>query len=278
MITGQLKRIVELQDNFKEKDSPQKLNIISFISGKGGTGKTVIALLTALSLAAEKKKVLLIDLDLGFPNINVLLNQNAVKSLDNFFLKNETLTEVITKFDENLDIIYGLSENPLGLNSAKYLLKSLITEINKISPNYDYVILDSGAGIDEFKIWTLKNSLFKIIVSNNDPSSIMDAYASIKIYENSEQSTDFLVLINKCENASEGIESFNKLKKAVKSFLKSNVELLTVIPESNAIKDATLNQNFYEIYNLHPEIITSLQSSLKELNKFVQLHNINHPS
>lgn len=277
MITGQLKRVIELQDNFRENDLAKNSNIVSFISGKGGTGKTVISILTAMTLASENKKVLLFDLDLGFPNINVLLNQNSVKSLDDFFFNNKELSEVITKIDENLHIIYGLSNNPIDLNSTKHLLKSLITEIKKISTNYDYVILDSSAGIDEFKLWILKNSGIKIIVTNNDPSSIMDAYALIKIYENSEESSDFLLLINRCENVNQGKESFYKLKKAVKSFLSSNVELFTIFLESKIIKNAVVKQEFSEIYKSQPDYINSLRSSLGKLNKFIQLHNINHP-
>jgi flagellar biosynthesis protein FlhG len=193
MITGQLRRVIEFQDNLKPNDYSEKSNILSFISGKGGTGKTVLSLLTAITLAKNNNKVLLVDLDLGFPNVNILLNESANKSLGDFCFRNEELSSTITEFDKNLHIIFGLSENPIRLNSTKHILKSLITEIKKLSKQYDYVILDTGAGIDEFKLWILKNSTTKMIVTNDDPASIMDAYALIKIYENSEEPSDFLL-------------------------------------------------------------------------------------
>jgi flagellar biosynthesis protein FlhG len=278
MITGQLRRIIEIQDNLKQNDFLEKSNIISFISGKGGTGKTVLSLITAISLVKKNNKVLLIDLDLGFPNINILLNQQANKSLDNFCFNNEEFTNSITEINKNLHIVFGLSENPLRLNSTKHILKSLITEIKKISKNYDYVILDTGAGIDEFKLWLLKNSVIKMIVTNDDPASIMDAYALIKIYENSDRPSDFFLLINKCQTLEAGRESYLKLNKAVKSFLKSKLELFDIITENDTIKTTINNQDFFEVLNFQSNLIPSLDASLEKLNKFIQLHNINHSS
>lgn len=276
MITGQLRRVIEFQDNLKPNESSEKSNILSFISGKGGTGKTVLSLLTAITLAKKNKRVLLVDLDLGFPNVNILLNENANKSLDDFCFRNEELNSTITEFDKNLHIIFGLSENPIRLNSTKHILKSLITEIRKLSNQYDYVILDIGAGIDEFKLWILKNSTIKIIITNEDPASIMDAYALIKIYEHSEEPSDFFLLINKCQNQQEGKESFHKLNKAVNSFLKSKVELFALIPEKIELKTAVNNQNIFEFIDFKSDFFSLFQASLVKLNKFIQLRNINH--
>lgn len=278
MITGQLRRVIEFQDNLKPEGYSAKSNILSFISGKGGTGKTVLSLLTAYTLAKKNNKVLLVDLDLGFPNINVLLNENATKSLDDFCFRNGELNDIITEFDKNLHIIFGLSENPIRLNSTKHILKSLLTEIKKLSNHYDYVILDTGAGIDEFKLWALKSSSVKMIITNDDPASIMDAYALIKIYENSVEPSYFSLLINKCQNQQEGKESFFKLKKAVDSFLKSKIELFAVIPEKNDLKTAVNNQNIIEFLEFKSNFFELFQESLVKLNKFSQLHNINHSS
>ncbi len=277
MISGQLRRVIEFQDNLTPNDISDKSNILSFISGKGGTGKTVLSLLTAITLA-KNNKVLLIDLDIGFPNLNILLNENANKSLDDFCFRNEDLSSAITEFDKNLHIIFGLSENPIRLNSTKHILKSLISEIKKLSNQYDYVILDTGAGIDEFKLWILKNSKMKMIVTNDDPASIMDAYALIKIYEHSEEPSRFFLIINKCQNQQEGLESFLKLNKAVNSFLKSKVELLVVIPEKTELKTAVNNQNIFEFLDFTSDFFSLLQASLIKLNKFIQLRNINHSS
>ncbi len=276
MITGQLRRVIEFQDSLKQNVDGHKSNILTFISGKGGTGKTVISLLTAITLAKSSKKVLLVDLDLGFPNINILLNEHAEKSLDGFFFRNEELSNSITEINNNLHIIYGLTENPIKLNSTKHALKSLISEINKISNLYDYVILDTGAGIDEFKLWILKNSTAKMVVTNDDPASIMDAYALIKIFENSEEPSDFLLIINKCQNQKNGRESYLKLKKAVSSFLKSKLEIFAILPENRELKSFLNDHNLIKIFDSKSEIISSLNSSLDKLNKFVQLHNINH--
>lgn len=274
MIAGQLKRVVELTNSFPQSQEVKK-NIFSFISGKGGTGKSVLSLMTSMSLAKSKKRVLLIDLDLGFPNLNVLLNQQAIKSLDDYCFRNENLSDIITEIDDNFQIIYGLSENPLNLNFTKHVLKSLLIDIKKMSNKYDFILLDLGGGIDEFKLNVLKISAGKIIVSNSEPSSIMDAYALIKIYEKSEEFSDFLILINRCSDIEEGKESFQKLKKAVQSFLKSKIELLTVVPEMKDIKNAAFEQNFAEIFNEKSTSLDNLQADLLKLNKYVQLHNIN---
>ncbi|MCS7052180.1 MAG: AAA family ATPase [Ignavibacterium sp.] len=275
MIAGQLKRVVELSQSYNVSNPEINFNIISFISGKGGTGKTVLSLLTALNFSRQGKKVLLVDLDLGFPNIHLLLNQRAVKSLDNFCSKLSQLSDEITILEENLHIIYGLSENPLTFNSSKYIIKNILSEISKLSKNYDFVILDLGAGIDEFKIWSLEKSFTKIIVSNNEPSSIMDAYAVIKIYENIKGPSEFFITINKCSNSEDGKESFLKLNKAVLSFLKSKIELLSIISENELIKSAVSNQNLIEVFDKYIIKNQEIQLTCQKLDKFVQLHNIN---
>lgn len=272
MIVGQLKRIYQLQNNINGIDSVSNPNIISLSSGKGGTGKSVIAVILAISLANANKKVLLVDLDLGFPNLNILLNRHSVKSLDDFCFRNFEITEVITKIDSNLDVIWGLSENPLKLNSTKHLLNSIVNEIKKQSNNYDFLILDTGAGVDEFLMRVLKISNFKILVSNSDPTSIMDAYALIKIFENSEKASNFFLIINNCENQQVGMESFLKLKKAVNSFLKSSIELFATIPQQNEIKNAVNNQNLSEIF----KTLLTFPSIKSILSKFSQMDNINH--
>jgi flagellar biosynthesis protein FlhG len=276
MITGQLKRVIEFNQQVKTFQPASGSNIISFISGKGGTGKTTISLITALALAKEKRRVLLVDLDLGFPNINVLLNQTVTKSLNDFCFNNLEMREIIHCYDDYLNIIFGLSENPLKLTSTKYLLKSIITEITKLRESYDFVILDLSAGIDEFKMWALTNSNAKVIVSSEDPTSIMDAYALIKIFEKSESPSNFLTIINKSSSIQVGKESFLKLNKAVNSFLKSSVELLAVIQDDELIKNAVFNQNIIEVFDNHIKKFDLFNSYIERLNIFVQVHNINH--
>jgi flagellar biosynthesis protein FlhG len=262
MIAGQLKRVIELSELQKENNASNSDNLICFISGKGGTGKSILSLLTALSLSENCYKVLVIDLDLGFPNANILLNHNVQKSLDDYYLKEVSIENTITCLNDNLHIIFGLNENSLTIRNPKIFIKNLITEIGIISKKYNYVIIDNGAGIDELKLTLLQNSSFKVIVTNSEPTSIMDAYALIKIFENACSPSSFLILINNSKDEIEGQEAFQKLQKAVNSFLKSRISLLTIFKENPSLKEYVSEHNLLGFFHDNSNILDTFKASL----------------
>lgn len=276
MITGQLKRVIELQ-SFERDSENNKNKICAVVSGKGGTGKTIFSIYLSDILAKRGKKILLIDLDVNLANIHFLLNEAPVKSLNNYFLQNDELKNLISEYSESLHIIYGL--NVYSVKDIPFVsaMKKLIQDIKVISEEYDLVILDLGAGLSEFTLNVLKLSGIKIIVSLPEPTSVMDAYAVIKMYENFDAPTEFNLVINRCLNEYDGMDSFNKLSKAVQSFLQSSVKLLTTISESKEIRHLIAEQSLLSESYSEETFFTEFSAAADRIDKYIHLTNINQP-
>lgn len=277
MITGQLKRIIELQ-SFESNQSKDKKNICAVVSGKGGTGKTIFSILLSDILAKQENKILLIDLDINLANIHFLLNETPSKSLNSYFNHNEELQNLITEYSDNLHIIYGLNSYSIKDIPFKSSLERLIRDIDSISENYDLVILDLGAGLSELTLNALRISGIKIIVSYPEATSIMDAYAVIKMYENFDSPSEFQLVLNRCLDKNDGAEGFDKLSKAVKSFLKSSVKLLATICESKELRHSVAGQTLLEDANSDNQFISEFMVAAEKIDKYIHLTNINQPS
>lgn len=277
MITGQLKRIIELQ-SFEAELTGNKKNICAVVSGKGGTGKTVFSIFLSHLLSEKQNKVLLVDLDINLANIHFFLNETPAKSLNNYFNGNEDLQNLITEYSDNFHIIYGLNSYSIKDIPFKSSLERLIRDIELLSSNYDLVILDLGAGLSELTLNALRISGIKIIVSVPEATSVMDAYAVIKMYENFDKPAEFQLVMNRCFDKNDGVEGFKKLSKAVQSFLKSSVKLLSVINESKEIRQSVAGQSLLDEAESDNQFISEFKVAVDKIDKYIHLTNINQPS
>jgi len=154
--------------------------VISIISGKGGVGKTFFSINLALALSNFNKKVLLVDSNITSPNISITLKvAGSGKTLHDLLKFKADIEEVITKTPFGFDLIPGSLkvEGLLDINLDRLDL------ISKIRKNYDYIILDSSAGLGKETYSTIKISDSTIVVTNPEKPSLLDALRAIKISE-----------------------------------------------------------------------------------------------
>jgi len=254
----------------------QYKKIFSFTSGKGGTGKTFLALNSAYALARLQKRVLVIDLDFNLANLHLLLNVNPLSTLNEFFLGKKTLFDTITNLNNNIDAIFGEpgSSNMPHLSDSQ--LNILFSNIRKISGNYDYILIDTGAGANSTIINLLKRCDENIFVVTPEPTSVMDAYVLMKfLYQNSGKNL-FPVIINKCNDEHDGVQAFEKLQTAVTHFL--NIELINLgsVNYSEEIRSSLIEQKlFINSYILSPEAEQILELAGR-INEYLQMANNNH--
>lgn len=277
MITGQLKRIIELQ-SLQQDSVNSKSNICAVVSGKGGTGKTIFSIQVSNFLAKKKRKTLLIDLDINLANIHFLLNETPNKSLNNYFSQHEDLQNIITEYSDNLHIIYGLNSYSIADIPYKSSIDNLLKDIQLLSSYYDFVILDLGAGLSELTMKALQIAAIKVIISIPEATSVMDAYAVIKMFENYYKPSEFKIVMNRCLEKSDGLDSFNKLLKAVTSFLKSSVNLLATINENKELRHSVAEQTIISKENSEDNSISEFVMAAEEIDKYIHLTNINQPS
>lgn len=273
---GQAERLIKLKNLEKNKPSSGDLKIISFTSGKGGTGKTFISLSIAFILSTFSKRVLFIDADLNFANSNILLNIIPEASIDNFFKGNKLLNEVITKYNSNLHLIFGES----GVNEPLELKDELVTRLfnglNKLKEKYDYIIIDTASGGQKGLINLLSFSDIDIIVTSPEPTAVMDAYVMVKLLNNEQYKGKKLILVNKCNSEEDAQTAFNNIKTASDYFLKDNVEFLGYLNFDEMVFQSITKQELLVINKPASKICGVLTGLAGALTDIIQLANIPH--
>lgn len=217
--------------------------IISIASGKGGVGKTCIALNLATALAAHDKRVLLVDCDLGLANVDIMLGLNPQKNLKDVIFEDADIREVIVKTGVGFDFApasSGMKEMATLLNDHFEKLKEAIAQV---SEGYDYVFLDIGAGISDtvirFNLFAERN----IVVVTKDLTSIADAYAMMKTIYRTFGKRAFEIIVNSTREDNEGIKVFNQIGSMCDKFLGFSPRYLGSISLDDAVSQSIRRQS-----------------------------------
>jgi len=252
----------------KKKESSEFKGILSFVSGKGGVGKTTISLSVAYILANSfNKKVLLLDCDLGLGNIHVLLGLSPEKNLKSV-LRGKSLEDVIQR-KYSFDVILGFS----GLESLdeldSYEASNLILQLERIVEEYDYVIIDNSAGISRFTLNLCRASSETFIITTPEPTALTDAYAFVKTMDRMFGYRQFKVLVNMAANKKEGLRVFERFSSSVRKFLNFDLKLASIIPYSSRVKASVMKGSFivkdYPSDSFSLELKKMLQSNVSGL-------------
>ena len=183
-----------------------KCRSIAVTSGKGGVGKTNIALFLAVTIAAARKRVLLMDADLGLANVHILLGIAPEHNISHFIEGECGLEKVICKGPGGIDILPGASglEKLANLDSGR--LELLQKEFSKLERNYDFLLIDTGAGIGASVTQFASRADTALLVMTPEPTSLAEAYAMVKIlYEKASQR--IAVIVNMVSSEKEGVET-----------------------------------------------------------------------
>lgn len=220
-----------------------KNNIIAIASGKGGVGKTWLSITLAHALAKRGKKILIFDGDLGLANIDVQLGLTPQFDLGSVVEGKMTLERVVTRHAESgFDVIAGRS-GAIGLASLPSdRLQAILDELKLLSASYDYVLLDISAGIDRAVRQLASVADTILIVANDEPTSLTDAYAFIKLSYQTNKDTNYRIVVNSAANATDGQQTYQALEKACRNFLKFSPELAGIVRRDPRVKESIRNQ------------------------------------
>jgi len=212
------------------KKASSKLRSIAVVSGKGGVGKSNITVFLAKSLAMRGKKVLVFDGDIGLANLHILLGVLPKATLTQYIKNACPVQNLIHKVGENIDIIPGGS----GDVSPNSDLRKIIAELTEISQKYDYLIIDGGAGISENTIRLSISSSEVLLVATPDPTSLADAYATLKVLVSRGQN-NISLLINMTQNPNETELVRSKLTMMSQKFIGFDLKFLGFLPKSEKL-------------------------------------------
>lgn len=219
-------------------------NIIAVASGKGGVGKTWFSITLAHLFARAGRRTLLFDGDIGLANVDVQLGLTPTRDLGAVFAGQVAMKDAITPYPAgNFDILAGRSGSTsmAGLGAARMM--PALEQLVELANNYDHVIIDLGAGIEQHVQVMSSIASRIVVVVTDEPTSLTDAYAFIKLATARENAPQVQVIINQAQSQKEGESTYGAINRACTNFLKFSPPLLGVIRKDNKVKDAIRSQS-----------------------------------
>ena len=216
----------------------QAVNVIVVCSGKGGVGKTNCSINLSIALSKLGKKVLLMDADLGLANVDVLLGLRPEKSLHEVMQGLCSIDETIIDGPEGIGVIPASSGVQQMTDLSETEQASLIHAFSDIQRPVDTLIIDSAAGIHRSMMSFAKAAQQILVILCDEPSSLADAYALIKVMHTQYGVERFSVVGNMVHNQIHGQQLFNKLQRVTEKFFPIQLQYLGSIPEDALLKKA----------------------------------------
>jgi len=214
------------------------MQLIAITGGKGGVGKTNIAVNLSISMARDGHNVLLLDADLGLANIDVVLGINAAYTMADVIEGRKTLAEIVITGPEGVRIIPGASGvaklTELSSAAQNMLVRSFSEELT--SP--DVLVVDTGAGVDSAVQTFVSACKTVVVVVNDEPASLTDAYALMKIMRNERGVRRFELLVNQVDTPAQGRSVYDRITRVTDQYLDVDVGYLGTVPSDPYLKRA----------------------------------------
>lgn len=222
--------------------TPRPVKVIAVASGKGGVGKTNITVNLGVALATQGKQVLLLDADLGLANIDVMLGLHPQFNLQHVLDGSKTLAEIIVEGPAGLKIIPAASgvQKMAELSPAEHA--GMIQAFSEMEQHIDILLIDSAAGIADSVVSFTRAAQEVIVVVCDEPASITDAYAFIKLLSREYKVDHFHIIANMCRTIQEGRELFNKISMVCDRFLEVNLDFMGIVPFDEDLRRAVKKQ------------------------------------
>ncbi|HSR67161.1 MAG TPA: MinD/ParA family protein [Acidobacteriota bacterium] len=249
--------------------------VLAVTSGKGGVGKTNLSVNLAISLSRQGYRVAILDADFGLANVDVFLGLTPGYHLGHVVEGIVPLRSIVLQGPEGVDVIpasSGIQEmSELGETRRGHILDQL----NRLVEDYDYVLIDTAAGISTNVLGLLHFSRRVIVVLVPEPTAIVDAYALIKVFNKSNRDKEMLVVVNSAEDEDEAEEVFGQLSRVADRFLGRRLQLLGYVLKDENVHEAIVQQV--------PLMVTSPQSAAgrcldriaQQLSQSIAIHQSN---
>ncbi|MEW6669182.1 MAG: MinD/ParA family protein [Thermodesulfobacteriota bacterium] len=220
-----------------------RIRVISVTSGKGGVGKTHVTANLALALCRMDKRVLILDADLGLANMDVMLGLNPRYSIQHVLKGEKRLEEVLVSAPGGFKLLPAASgfQELTELNTSQRLF--LLDELDAIQDRFDVLLIDTAAGISSNVMYFNFAAMEKVVVVTNEPTSLTDAYALIKVLSHKYHQKRFKVLVNSARSEAEANRVYRNLGLVVDQFLGSpSLDYLGWIPYDQMVPSAIRQQ------------------------------------
>ena len=217
--------------------------IFAVASGKGGVGKTWLAVTLTHALAGSGRRALLFDGDLGLANVDVQLGLLPQQDLGSVLNGRATLRQAVMRYDRGgFDILPGMS----GSGGLAALPPSRLVELGRdlrgFASAYDVTVIDLGAGLDRTVRRLSQLADCCLVVTTGEPTALTDAYAFIKLTALERPGAPFRIIVNMAASAADGQRTYDTLLRACRSFLRIEPPLAGIVRRDRRVADAIRSQ------------------------------------
>lgn len=220
----------------------KKPRYVAITSGKGGVGKSNLSVNLALELGALDKKVALLDADFGLANIDLLLNISPQFHLGHVVKGLKDLSDITIDVTENVSLIPSGSGFDDLANVTLAIHSYLFAKLRAMEQNQDFILIDTAAGIAENVAGVVISAEEVIVVVTPEPTSIVDAYATIKLILRHSPGKQISIVVNSVVGVGDAERVFLQIHSAVRGFLGHEIEYLGMIPRDANVGEAVREQ------------------------------------
>ena len=218
--------------------------VTAITSGKGGVGKTFVAANLAAALARRGERVLVLDADLGLANLDVVLNLAARTTLHDVFTGRATLDQALQPAPGGFTVLLAGSGLIEYSRMTPQVRDQLIALVDEVRPRFDHVLLDTGAGISDVVLFTVSLADEVLVVATAEPTSLADAYATVKVLAATQAARPMRLLVNQAQRPGEGRQVCAQLQQVLDRFVNPGrtapvtLSLVGEVPGDAAVREA----------------------------------------
>jgi len=241
-MTDQASRLRDLAGRQAAEPTLFSSRVVAITSGKGGVGKTNVVAGLAVCLARMGQRVIILDADFGLANIDILLGLSPKYTLEHVLRGERVLEEILVEGPEGIRILPASSgiQELTRLDTAAEL--RLVQGLQRVSASADWLLIDTAAGIHDSVVKLLMAAQEIILVTTPEPTSLVDAYAMVKVVHLRDPKKPFWVLVNNGQSMDEAEETIAQLQAATERFLGRTLQVLGMIPSDPFLLQAVRQQ------------------------------------
>ena len=226
----------------RQMKAQHPVRVIAVTSGKGGVGKSNVTVNLAVTLAQSGERVMVMDADMGLANIDVLLGLSPGLNLSHVINGECSLEETLIDGPAGIKIVPASSGVATMSDLTPAQNAGVIRSFSELTEPVDTLLIDTAAGLSDSVVSYKRAAREVIVVVCDEPASITDAYAMVKVMNRDYGVERFHVLANQAHGASQGRELYNKLARVSERFLDVTLDYLGCIPYDECLKKAVQKQ------------------------------------